>query len=123
MLTKIEDLAYEVEGDSVTLEQDGGLGEVDRIILHRLHVAQLATEMGLLRGGPDAWAQVATLQRRLRLLCERIATLDDLLWSVPSFPPQRAPSSDCVYSQATRELAEEFVADLPAMGEAEEVQK
>lgn len=113
-LTKVWDLAWSVDGDVIELEQEAGIGEVHCMTLHRMHLRQLATEAGLLNGNPDAWRQVQTLERRLRVLSDRIATLDDRLSAVPVCPPGSANNDpDLTYSQATRMLAEEWCADLP----------
>jgi hypothetical protein len=97
----------------VMIEQDGGCGEVDRICLHSLHVRHLASELGLLKGDADAWTRVRTLERRLLILRDRIEQLDNMLWSVPCMPPGSGPTSDCVYSDSTLIIADEFCADLP----------
>ncbi|QJW84361.1 hypothetical protein HK414_12990 [Ramlibacter terrae] len=71
MMNKMEELAREVTGDSVMLEQGAGFGEVDRVSLHALQVRLLAAEMGLLEGDGNAWRRVDALERRLRVLTDR----------------------------------------------------
>lgn len=120
-MQKIPDLAWAIDGTVVRLEQDAGMGDVVVIDLHPMHVRLLASELGLLKGDPDAWRRVEILERRLRLLAERIAELDDRLWAVPVCPPgSRNDDPDLYFSDATRVLAAEFVADLPAAGERNE---
>lgn len=112
-LTKIYDMAYELnDAGEVLIEQDTG-GQVDRVYLHPIHVRLIASEMGLLNGDEDAWRRVEALGRRLRLLRDRIADLDGRLWSVPTYPPgSNSDDADCIYSDATPALANEFCADL-----------
>lgn len=113
-MTRIFDLAYEIDGESVQLEQDTGCGEIDRIALHPVHVQLLATELGMLRGDQDAWRRVEALERRLHILKDRIAVLDDMLWSTPVYPlGSNSADPQCVYSDATLTLAEEWCVDLP----------
>lgn len=113
MFTRIWDMSYEVEDDCINIEQDAGCGEVHRVSLHPIHLRLLASEAGLLEGDADAWKRVETLERRMRSLCIRIASLDEQLWAVPVFPPgsDRADPIN-LYSEATRELAEEWAEDL-----------
>jgi hypothetical protein len=49
MLTKIDDLAFEVNGDLITLEQDAGCGEVHTVTLHAIHIRHLAEAMGMVK--------------------------------------------------------------------------
>lgn len=113
-LTKVWDLAWSVDGDTIELEQEAGIGEVHCMTLHRMHLRQLATEAGLLNGDPDAWRLVETLGRRLRTLADRIAILDDRLCAVPVVPSgSNCHDPDLAYSEATRMLAQEWCADLP----------
>lgn len=115
LFRKMYDLAWNVDRDGdVTIEQDQGFGEVDRIILHPLHVRHLATLTGILQGDQSAWERVETLERRLDTLRDRIATLNQRLWSSPIYPDgSNANDPDCIYSDCTLELAEEFCADFP----------
>lgn len=122
MFTKVPDLSYEIEGDCINIEQDAGCGEVDRISLHPIHLRLLASEAGLLEGDAYAWKRVETLERRIRALCIRIASLDEQLWAVPVFPPGSSRADPInLYSEATRELAEEWAEDL-GLTLAEELQ-
>jgi hypothetical protein len=51
-LTRIPDIAFDLEGDLIHLEQNDGSGNVDAIVLHRLHLRHLAEEFGLLAPAP-----------------------------------------------------------------------
>ena len=78
MMTKIYDLAYEVNGDTISLEQDLGCGDVSRIDLHRIHLRLLAEELGLVSSSSSikAHSAVARLSRQMRTLCKRIDQLE-----------------------------------------------
>lgn len=66
MMAQIPDIAFEIDGDLVRIEQSAGCGEVASVDLHRLHVAHLAGLLGLippashpvapkaLTGGPES---------------------------------------------------------------------
>lgn len=115
MMKKIYDLSYEIDSDGmVSLEQDGGCGDVDRMTLHPIHVRLLAEETGLLAPSSNIEADrtIARLTRQLRILFDRIDRLDDWL----NAAAQRGHEDlemETTYSFATWELANEFVADLP----------
>jgi hypothetical protein len=49
MLTKIDDLAFEIEGDVITLEQDAGCGEVHTVNLHAIHLRHFAECLGMVK--------------------------------------------------------------------------
>lgn len=113
MMTKIFDLAYEINGDTINLEQDLGCGEVSRIDLHPIHLRLLCAEAGLLRGDADAWREVEKLSRRVRLLAQRIDHLGEYL-CLHSDSEHADLTYEQTYATATADLADEFVADLPA---------
>ncbi|MBA3773996.1 MAG: hypothetical protein H0X13_16345 [Ramlibacter sp.] len=119
MMTKIYDLAYEVNGDTINLEQDLGCGEVDRITLHPIHLRLLAECTGLLAPGSSTGRDltIAWLCRQMRILYERINRLDD--WLHEHSDHEHADLSyEMTYSFATWELAHEFVQQLPDLQEA-----
>lgn len=116
-LTKIFDLAYAFNGDSIELEQDAGCGEVDRITMHRIHVRLFAEQLGILPPSDlEAARTVARLGRQLRTLHARINELDDMVREKAGFGREDL-DAECIFSLATWELATEFVNDLPG-GEA-----
>lgn len=114
MMTKIYDLAYEVNGDTINLEQDSGCGEVSRIDLHPIHLRLLAEEAGILAPSSNIEADrtIARLCRQMRVLFQRIDQLDDWL----NQSAQRGHEDldmETNYSFATWELANEFITELP----------
>jgi hypothetical protein len=114
MMTKIYDLAYSIDGDTINLEQDMGCGEVSRIDLHPMHLRLLCVEAGLFRGDADAWREVEKLSRRVRLLAQRINHLGEYL-CVHSDADHADLTYEQTYATATADLADEFVADLPVV--------
>jgi hypothetical protein len=115
MMTKIYDLAYEIEENgNVQLEQDAGFGEVSRIELHPIHVRMLAEKTGILAPSSNLETDrtVARLCRQMRVLFERIGQLDDWL----NQTAQRGHEdleNETAYSFATWELSREWVMELP----------
>ena len=102
----------------IELEQQNGLDEPDRIEVHPIHIRHIAETMGLVStSDPQAARTIATLQRRLRVLLDRINHLDD--WLHQHSDMEHADLSyEQTYSMATWELAREFCADLDEPGNA-----
>jgi len=113
MMTKIYDLAFEIEGDEINLEQDVGCGEVHQVTLHRIHLRLLAEKSGLCPSADiEANRMIARLCRQVRLLAERIDRLDTMFLRVGEKGHEDV-SEECAYSGASVELANEFCHDLP----------
>ncbi len=115
MLTKIYDIAYEVDAaGNVQLEQDAGFGEVSRIELHPIHVRLLAERVGILAPSSDIEADraIARLCRQMRILHARIDQLDDRL-NAAAQRGHEDLEAETIYSFATWELATEFLEELP----------
>jgi hypothetical protein len=117
MSENIPDLTIEPldpESGLILVQQDSG-GNLDRVALHPVHVRRLAEKFGIAPSSDLASLRlIAALSRRLLLLRDRIETLHDMLRSVPCVPPGSGPTEDCVYSEATLQLANEFCTDLSA---------
>jgi hypothetical protein len=71
-MQKIPDLAFSVADDgSIELEQDCGIGEVDRISLHSCHVRHLFERAGLLLPGDELAKKLAEqLCRTFLAMCD-----------------------------------------------------
>lgn len=84
MNDSIPDLKIEMmddgQGDGlILLEQDSG-GNIDRVAIHPIHLRYMPEKMGLLESSdPTAQKTIATLQRRMLVLYERIEHLSDWL--------------------------------------------
>ena len=99
------------DDDQVWIEQDFG-GNISSVSLHRIHLRYLAEKLGL-APATDARAlkTITQLERRLRVLRERIDFLDD--WLLRCSDTAHADLSfEQTYSSATLDIATEFCADL-----------
>jgi hypothetical protein len=96
----------------VMLTQTFG-GNEYMVSLHPCQVKVLAERMGIL--APDAEAQrtITRLSRQLRILLDRVDTLDDWLNQAAQRGHENL-DQETTYSFATWELANEFCKDLPA---------
>lgn len=113
MYTKIYDIAYEIDGDQINLEQESGCGEVSLLTLHRWQLAPLAELMGIVKAMPDGKSQktITTLTRRLNLLRDRIDFLADYLAN-HSDSKHADLSYEQTYARASADIAAEYCAEL-----------
>ena len=118
MMTKIQALSFEIEGDAIELEQDAGSGEVHRICLHPIHLRMLAEQTGLMAPSSNVEADrtIARLSRQMRTLHDRIDRLDDWIREKAAKGHEDL-EAESIFSFATWELANEFVTDLPGNAE------
>jgi hypothetical protein len=113
MMKKIFDMAYEVDGNCINIEQDAGFGEVNRVSLHPIHLRLLATEAGLMKGDEDAWRRVEALERRLLRLRNRVETLDQwIAEDVGKEAPDLAMALHSAFSEATLAMLDEWCSDV-----------
>lgn len=70
-MNKIPDIAFEFDGEFINLEQDIGSGEVDRIQLHRTHLAHIAGKLGI----PVLDASAERIRSRLQMVADRLYNL------------------------------------------------
>lgn len=85
----IPDVAYEVDGDTVTIEQ--GWSEQSSVVLHKIHLAHLVNEMGLTVGEPEASPQ---LIKHLEAINEMANDLYKMLSGIPCYPPGKDATED-----------------------------
>lgn len=102
-MERIYDLAYEIDGDSINLEQ--GEVEPSRLTLHRVHIELLAKKLGVTQAESKDAARHCRHLHRLR---DGIEELDALLRSVPCFPPGSGPTDEVLMSGNLLELANKF---------------
>ena len=82
MNDNIPDLKIEMMNDGqgdglILLEQDSG-GNIDRVAIHPIHLRYMAEKMGLVESSdPTTQKTIATLQRRMISLRDRIESLSD----------------------------------------------
>lgn len=107
---KIERLDDET-GSLIMLEQDSG-GNIDRVAIHPIHIRYMAEQMGLVKtSDPQATATIAALERRLRMLKDRIGHLADYI-AKHSDHEHADLSYELTYAVATADIADEFVAEM-----------
>ncbi|WP_407280123.1 hypothetical protein U5817_06705 [Aromatoleum evansii] len=111
-MTQIDGLAYELDGDFIDLEQDCGIGEVDRIRLHRIHLAHLAELAGPLSADQTADRTIRTLQRRLLTLAREIHDVAE--WVRSGADDETDTFPDFLMVTALDRLAQALIDDLPA---------
>lgn len=115
---KIEHMKDGIGDGLILLEQDSG-GNVDRVALHPIHLRFMAEKFGLVpTSDPEGARTIATLQRRLCLLRDRVDHLGH--WLTNCSASQRADlAAEIAYLEATSDLADEFCADFVGQGVAE----
>lgn len=115
--TNIPDLTFGLLGDGpnslIRLGQDCSNDHYS-VDIHPIQLRHMAEQFGLVAtSDPLAQKTIDTLTRRLRLLRDRIEHLDDLLKSIPCFPPgSDRDSAEELSSGVLLELANEFCAEL-----------
>jgi hypothetical protein len=119
-MIEVPSLKIDRDGDGpdtlVCLQQEGmALAGEQVVYLHPTQIRLLAERMGLLAPGSniDADRTIARLCRQIRTLANRIEYLDDWLHTC-SDTAHADLDYEQTYSQATWEIALEFVKDLPA---------
>lgn len=116
MFTSIDDLSFEIEGDTIDLEQSTGCGEVDRIRLHRIQLKHLAELAGIVQATSPS-AEVLT--RRMRALRGRIEHLAD--WLANHSDHKHADLTyELNYATATADVAEAYCEGLDGTDELPE---
>ena len=122
MNDRIPELKIESMGDKsglILLEQDSG-GNIDRVAIHPVHLRYMAEKMGMLESrDPAAQKTIATLQRRLLVLRDRLENLHDYL--VNHSDHRHADLSyEVTYATACLDIANEFCADFDSTASAPE---
>lgn len=109
-MTKIPDIAFDIDGEIINLEQDAGCGEVNRIQLHRIHLQHFAGKLGVKCLDVTA----SSIQRQLKTVH---AHLVDLLYD--ESVREGLIEGDCLdvllKFDAVETLAAEFLNDIMAM--------
>lgn len=108
----ISNLTIEIEEDgSVVLEQDC-TGNISRVWVHPVQLRYIAEKMGLVEtSDPKAAKTIATLERRLLVLRDRIDELHDYLVN-HSDHKHADLSYEVTFSRASLDIVEEFCHDL-----------
>jgi hypothetical protein len=111
MFTKLDDMAYQIDGDDIDIEQCCGNDQASLIQLHRWHISHLAELMGIVKAPADGESQkiITSLTRRLLVLAERS---DHLATHLETVDGQTASTFAQTYSRATADIADQFCAEL-----------
>lgn len=116
MKDNIPDLKFERlidgRGEGLIMLEQYDNGEETRVAIHPIHLRYLAEKMGLIEAAdPQAAKVIAKLERRLRLLRDRIDHMGDYL--VNHSDQRHADLSyEITYMTATADLADEFCAEF-----------
>ena len=73
MITHIPDIAYEINGEVIQLQQDAGSEGMCNISLHRIHFDHIASKFGI----PSLRITAERVRRRLEIIEARINSLAD----------------------------------------------
>lgn len=108
------DLKIEPRPDGlIKLTQGIGSGDEDVLALHPVQVRLLAEHAGVLPVGDiEARRTIARLCRWVRILADRIDRLDDMMLAIGEKGHEDV-DQECAFSEASLELANEFLAELP----------
>ena len=71
MINHIPDIGYEINGEMIELQQDGGIEGMFSISLHRIHFDHIASKLGV----PSLTITAETIRRRLKIIEARINAL------------------------------------------------
>lgn len=112
---RIEQIGDGIGDGLICLEQDN-CGETESVAIHPIHLRYMAEKFGLIpTSDPEGAKMIAQLQRRMRLLQERIEHLHDWLGKQIERGHVNL-EHEATYSQATVDLVGEFCAELERQG-------
>lgn len=105
------ELMEDKQGSLILLEQDSG-GNLDRVAIHPIHLRYMAEKFGLIEtSNPQTAKTIATLQRRIVNLRDRIDSLTD--WMAQHSDQKHAHLSyETTQLQALQDLAREWCLDF-----------
>ena len=106
------ELVNDEHGEAIMLtQQKGGHSEPSTVMVHPWQIRAVCEQFGILSSDPQAAKNIATLQRRMRSLFERIDKLDD--WLTNHSDHRNADLSQELASiGALYDLAREWCADF-----------
>lgn len=117
---KAEPLADD-DGEMIRLEQQEGIDDAQVIVVHPWQLRAACVQLGVLHADPESERTAARLKRRIRALVERIEHLNDYLHE-HSDSEHANLTYEQTYSQATADLAAEFITDFEESRPSEPVQ-
>ena len=100
------------QGDGMILLEQDSCGNIDRVAIHPIHLRYMAEKMGLVESSdPTAAKTIATLQRRMVALRDRIESLAD--WMARYSDHKHADlSHETTLLHAMADLAREWCHDF-----------
>ena len=98
-------------GPAIMLTQQEGIEDSDTIVVHPWQLLAACEHLGLIASDPQAEKTIATLQRRMVLLRDRIGNLHNYLAN-HSDHKHADLSYEVTYATACIDLAEEFCAEF-----------
>ena len=98
-------------GPAIMLTQQAGIEDSDTIVVHPWQLRAVCEQFGLIASDPQAEKTIATLQRRMVLLRDRIDRLHHYLVN-HSDHKHADLSYEVTYATACIDLAEEFCAEF-----------
>lgn len=99
-------------GDGLILLEQESTGNIDRVAIHPIHLRYMAEKFGLVvSSDPQAQKTIATLQRRLLMLNERVAHLANYLAN-HSDHKHADLMYEMTYARATADLSDEYCVDF-----------
>lgn len=104
-MTQIHDLAFEIQGDNITLKQ--GHIEPECVVLHKIHLKHIASLMNINADGEEASPQLVEYLFRLR---DDAQELYEFLGSVGRFPPSSNEDEDVRMARELMETANHALA-------------
>lgn len=92
------------------LENESTHGDGYVVDVHPIHLRHMVETLGLVpTSDPNAWREIATMHRRMLVLLDRIAALDEMLGLCGSHEDL---SAEQAYSGATWDIAREYCHDI-----------
>ena len=108
------------QGDGLIFLEQDSCGNIDCVAIHPIHLRYMAEKMGLVESSdPTAAKTIATLQRRMLVLRDRLENLHDYL--VNHSDHRHADLSyEVTCATACLDIADEFCADFDSTASAPE---
>jgi len=98
-------------GQAILLTQQDGIDEPHHVLVHPFQLRAVCEQFGIIASDPQAAKSIATLQRRIQGLHERIETLAD--WMTQHSDQRHADLTyEITQLQALRDIAREWCTDI-----------
>jgi hypothetical protein len=98
-------------GLAILLEQQEGIDDTMAIVVHPWQLRAACEHLGIIASNPQAERTIAALNRRIKMLANRIDYLADYL-ETHSDTRHADLTYEQTYARATAEIAAEFIAEI-----------